>query len=514
MADEAGLPGLHFFQLAMTDQCDEIFDLRRGKAERLRSRGIDPYPARFKRTHLSSAVLSEFRDEGPPLHATVAGRIGVLRNLGNMAFAHLQDSGGRIQAQFRRDVLGDERYDLLELLDHGDFVGVSGEVFRTKRGEVTVRAEEVVPLAKALRNPPEKWHGLTDVEKRYRQRYLDLTANRETMAVFLARSKLVYRLRRHLVEAGFVEVETPVLQAVPGGGAARPFETYYNALDRTEYLRIALELFLKRCVIGGLERVFEIGRVFRNEGLSAKHNPEFTMLELYEAYADYHDMMRLTEELIAGLAKDVRGATRVPWNGAEIEFKPPWRRLSLREAILEHSGVDVEQNRQAAGLYQAASAAGLRAEPAWNRAKLVDELLSQFVEPKLVQPTFLLDYPVELSPLAKRRPDRPDLVERFEAFAGGMEIANAFTELNDPLDQRARFEEQARRRALGDQEAQPFDAEFLEALEHGMPPTGGLGMGVDRLAMLFTDQRAIRDVILFPQLRTPPRAVAARKPAD
>ena len=498
----------------MTDERDEIFELRRRKAERLRARGIDPYPARFKRTHLSSDVLAQFKDEGPPLRVTVAGRIGVLRDLGNMAFAHLQDGAGRIQLQFRRDVLGDERYGLLELLDHGDFVGVCGQVFRTKRGEVTVGAEDLVPLAKALRNPPEKWHGLTDVEKRYRQRYLDLIANRETVEVFLTRSKLVYHLRWRLVEAGFVEVETPVLQALPGGGAARPFETYYNALDQTEYLRIALELFLKRCVIGGLERVFELGRIFRNEGLSAKHNPEFTMLELYAAYADYEDILHLTEELVAGLAQDVRGTTRVPWSRTEIDFKPPWRRLSLREAILEYSGVDIEQHQRAESLYQAALTAGLRAEPGWNTAKLVDELLSQFVEPRLVQPTFLLDYPVELSPLAKRKPDRPDLVERFEAFAGGMEIANAFTELNDPIDQRARFEEQARQRALGDQEAQPFDAEFLEALEHGMPPTGGLGMGIDRLAMLLTDQHAIRDVILFPQLRTLPSAVPTPERAE
>jgi len=422
-----------------------------------------------------------------------------------MAFVHLQDSRGRIQIQLRRDVLG-EQYSLLELLDHGDFAGVSGQVFRTNRGEITVRAQELVPLAKALRNPPEKWHGLTDIEKRYRQRYLDLMANPETMAVFRTRAEIVHRLRCWLVEAGFTEVETPVLQSVPGGGSARPFETYYNALDQLEYLRIALELHLKRCIIGGLERVFEVGRVFRNEGLSSRHNPEFTMLELYEAYADYTDIMRLTEKLVAALARDIGGSTRRPWGDKEIDFAPPWRRMTLREAILEHSGVDIDHHPAAPDLARAALDAGMRGELVWGRAKLVDELLSQFVEPRLLEPTFVLDYPVELSPLAKKRTDRADLVERFEAFAGGMEIANAFTELNDPVDQRSRFEQQAVLRAAGDEEAQPYDREFVEALEYGMPPTGGLGVGIDRLVMLFTNQHGIRDVILFPQLRTLPHA--------
>jgi lysyl-tRNA synthetase class 2 len=487
------------------DELDEIFELRRSKAERLRALGIDPYPPRFKRTHLSSEVLAAFQDVGPPSRVSVAGRMGVPRKMGGLAFVHIQDGGGKLQVQLRKDLLGDGGYDLLDLLDHGDFVGVSGEVFRTKRGEITVRAEELVPLAKALRSPPEKWHGLTDVEKRYRQRYLDLVANPPTVEVFALRSRLVHELRCRLVEAGFMEVETPVLQTVPGGGLARPFETYYNALDQVEYLRIALELHLKRCIIGGLERVFEIGRIFRNEGLSAKHNPEFTMLELYQAYADYNDIMQLTESLVSGLASDVRGTTRLPWGEVAIDFSAPWRRLSLREAILQHSGVDIDQHGDAVSLQQAASRVGLRCEPGWNRAKLVDELLSQFVEPALIQPTFLLDYPLELSPLAKKRSDRPDVVERFEAFAGGMEIANAFTELNDPLDQRARFEEQASQRAAGDQEAQRYDAEFLEALEYGMPPTGGLGMGIDRIVMLFANQHAIRDVILFPQLRSLPQ---------
>ena len=387
------------------DERDEIFELRLAKAQRQRDRGLDPYPPRFHRSHLSSQVVAEFRDEDPPLRVTVAGRLGVPRDLGKMAFVHLQDGTGRIQLQLRRDVLGDEQYSLLDTLDYGDFVGVSGEVFRTRRGEVSVKADSLTPLAKALRNPPDKWHGLTDVEKRYRQRYLDLSSNPETVEVFRARSRLIHNLRRRLVELDFMEVETPVLQAVPGGGAARPFETYYNALDQAEYLRIALELHLKRCVIGGLERVFEIGRIFRNEGLSAKHNPEFTMMELYQAYADYHDIMSLVEELVAGLARDVRGTPALPWGDQVIDFTPPWPRISLRDAILERSQVDIERYPDAESLRASAQCAGLRnVDPTWNRAKLIDELLSQFVEPKLIQPTFLIDYPLELSPLAKQRP--------------------------------------------------------------------------------------------------------------
>jgi lysyl-tRNA synthetase, class II len=486
----------------LMEERDEIFEVRRAKLEQLRERGIDPYPARFKRTHLSSDVLTAYCDAGPPLQVSVAGRMGVRRGMGAMSFVHLQDGAGKIQVQLRKDQLGEEQYSLLNLLAYGDFLGVSGEVMRTKTGEVTVKAEQIVPLAKALRNPPDKFHGLEDVELRYRRRYLDLTANPESAAVFRARSRLISHLRQRLEERGFMEVETPVLQSVPGGGSARPFETFYNALDQWEYLRIALELHLKRCIIGGFEKVFEIGRIFRNEGLSAKHNPEFTMIELYQAYADYQDIMHLVEELVSGLALDLHGSTRVPWGDSSVEFAAPWRRETLRDAVLDRSGVNIDAHAEAAPLLAAGRAAGLRADSDWNRAKLIDELLTQFVEPTLIQPTFLVDYPLELSPLAKRHPDRPWLVERFEAFAGGMEIANAFSELNDPLDQRQRFEEQARQRAAGDDEAQRFDDEFLEALEYGMPPTGGLGMGIDRLVMLLTDQHTIRDVILFPQLRS------------
>ena len=481
---------------------DRLYEQRLAKLQRLRATGLDPYPARFERSDLAAEVIAQF-DHDSTRKVRVAGRVvGGIRRMGRSTFLHLLDASGQIQTYFKQDVVGPERYELLDAIDVGDFLGVVGETMRTRSGEVTVQAREYAVLAKALRPLPEKWHGLQDLEKRYRQRYLDLIANPEVADVFRVRGRIVHEVRSFLVEHDFLEVETPVLQAVPGGGAARPFETYYNALDRTLYLRIALELYLKRCVIGGIERVFELGRNFRNEGLSLKHNPEFTMLEVYQAYADYQDIMRLTEELVATVATRVLGRPTIRIGDEDVDLSPPWPRVPLRDAILERSGVDYEAHPDGESLGRAAAAAGLRVERAWGRGKLIDELLSTFVEPKVTSPVFMVDYPVELSPLAKRRTDRPDVVERFEAFCGGMEIANAFSELNDPVDQRERFLEQARLRGAGDQEAQPFDADFLEALEHGMPPTGGMGLGIDRLTMLLTGQQKIRDVILFPQLRT------------
>jgi lysyl-tRNA synthetase class 2 len=374
---------------------------------------------------------------------------------------------------------------------------------KTRTGEISVELRELTLLSKTLRNPPDKWHGLTDVEARSRQRYLDLIANDTSRQVFLTRSRVVSTIRRFLDERGFVEVETPILQPIPGGGAARPFATESWALEATMYLRIALELYLKRCIGGGIERVYEIGKNFRNEGVSFKHNPEFTMMELYQAYADYRDIMALTEEMVAHTAQVVLGTARVARGETVLDFTPPWPRLPLRTAIKEHSGVDYGDYRDAESLRAAAANVGLQPDRTWSRGKVMDELLTAFVEPKLPQPPFLVDYPTDFpgSTLAKGKPDNPDEVERFEAFAGGKEIAKAFSELNDPRVQRERFEQQVRARQQGDDEAQPFDADFLLALEHGMPPTGGLGVGIDRLTMLLTDQHAIRDVILFPQLR-------------
>lgn len=485
----------------MDASTDVLMEQRLQKLRRLREQGINPYPYRYERTHLSSDILGRFEElRGSPVR--IAGRLMTMRVMGKASFAHLLDQSGKMQLYVRRDLVGEEQYALFKSLDLGDFVGVAGKPFLTRTGEITVEAGEVVLLSKALRGLPEKWHGLTDTETRYRQRYLDLISNEESRKVFQIRSRTIDGIRRFLVDRGFLEVETPILQPIHGGAAARPFVTHHNALDRDLYLRIALELYLKRCVIGGIERVFEIGRIFRNEGISTKHNPEFTMMEVYQAYADYHDIMVLLEEMISTVAMQVLGTTEIEYNGNTIDLKAPWPRLSLRQAIMDESGVDYDLYPTAEGLYEAVRALGLRPEPGASRAKLIDVLLSEYVEPRLVQPTFLLDYPVEMSPLAKRKRDDDAVVERFEAFIGGMEVANAFSELNDPLDQRQRFEQQMADKAAGDEETQPMDEDFLTALEHGMPPTGGLGLGLDRLVMLLTGNPSIREVILFPQLRT------------
>jgi lysyl-tRNA synthetase class 2 len=434
----------------------------------------------------------------------VSGRLDVFRKVsGNLVFVDVKDESAKIQLMLHPRDMDAAQRTVYDALDPGDFVGGCGTVLKSKTGEVSVDVVQLTFLAKSLRNPPDKWHGLVDVETRYRQRYLDLMANPETRQVFLTRSRLIKAIRNYLDAHGFVEVETPVLQPIAGGGSARPFATESNAMDTQLYLRIALELYLKRCIIGGIERVYEIGRNFRNEGVSHKHSPEFTMLELYQAYADYQDVMRLTEDMVSAAARAAVGRTRVKWGEQEIDFNPPWQRMPLRSAIAEFSGVDYADYPDTESLREAARKAGLRPEANWPYGKILDELLTAFVEPKLIQPTFLTDYPTSFpgSTLAKGKPNNPDEVERFEAFAGGIEIANAFSELNDPRVQRERFVQQVQAREAGDVEAQPFDQDFLIALEHGMPPTGGLGVGIDRLAMLLTDQHTIRDVILFPQLR-------------
>ena len=492
----------------MGERGEELVEQRKAKLERLRARGRDPYPARYQRTHTAQQAadllaVQEKEDGAPGQEISVAGRVTAMRVMGKRTFIDLRDGSGKVQADLRQDILGDDEYNaFVDLVDLGDFVGVSGTLFRTRTGEPTIEAHSYTILTKALRAPPEKWHGLQDVEVRYRQRYLDLIASAQVRDIFYLRSRVVAAIRRFLDERGFLEVETPVLQPAAGGAAAKPFVTYHNALDRSLFLRVATELHLKRLVVGGFERVYEIGRVFRNEGISTKHNPEYTLLEAYQAYADYEDIMRLVEEMVGHVAEQVLGSLRLTYGDAQIDLTPPWRRLTLREAIQEHSGIDFEAHADAASLRRAMAGLAVEAPATAGRGKLIDELLSTFVEPKLIQPTFLLDYPLELSPLAKRKPDNPNLVERFEGFLAGREIANAFSELNDPLDQRERFVEQARLRAAGDEEAEAVDEDFLVALEHGMPPTGGLGIGIDRLVMAFAGQQSIREVILFPQLRS------------
>jgi lysyl-tRNA synthetase class 2 len=492
----------------MSARLEVLTRQRLEKLERIRARGIEPYPHRYHRTHTAQEAKALFEQqekagkESSGVTLCLAGRMVANRRMGKATFIDIKDGSGKIQLYFRRDELGEEKYSLLEECDLGDILGASGELFRTKTGEITLKVSDFALLAKSLQPLPEKWHGLTDVERRYRQRYLDLISNDEVKGIFQVRSQVIRAVRRFLDLRGFIEVETPVLQSVAGGAAARPFVTHHHALDEDLFLRIALELHLKRLIIGGLDKVYELGRVFRNEGISTQHNPEFTLLESYEAYADYRDVMQMVEEMVSYVAREVLGTTRITYNGETIELSPPWRRVSLREIIREYSGIDFEDYPEAESLRGRMREIGLGKDASKGRGKLIDELLATLVEPRLLQPTFVLDYPVELSPLAKRKPDDPRLVERFEAFVGGMEIANAFTELNDPVEQRERFLQQLRERQAGDEEAELPDEDFLLALEYGMPPTGGLGMGIDRLVMLLTDQQSIREVVLFPQLKT------------
>ena len=504
-------------------ELSELQELRRQKAAALRDAGIDPYPTRAQRTHTTAAALNHFarieqtlepdgHDQEP---VTVAGRIVSRRHQGKTIFAHVRDGDGELQLYVRRDVVGDEAFErFLKLFDLGDFVQASGHLFRTRMGEVSLRVSDVAILAKALNAPPEKWHGLQDVELRYRQRYADLIANAEVRRVFTMRTKIVGAIRKFLDNRGYLEVETPTLQPLYGGAAARPFTTKHNALDQIFYLRIADELYLKRLLVGGFERVYEICKDFRNEGMDRNHQPEFTMIEFYEAYGDYETMMETVESLIVHVAREALGSLQFTYQGNEIDVTPPWPRITLREAIRERSGIDYVEYPEQADLLAVARAAGADIETGTVWPRIVDELLKQFVRPYLIQPTFLVDYPVELSPLAKRKPDDPTHVERFQPYIGGGEIGNSFTELNDPLDQLARFEEQQQDRAAGDEEAMPIDADFINALMYGMPPTGGVGIGIDRLVMLLTDQTTIRDVILFPAMRSLPAANGARESDD
>ncbi|MCY4391895.1 MAG: lysine--tRNA ligase [Chloroflexi bacterium] len=477
------------------------------RAEQLRAAGLDPYPPRIERTHTNAEVDALLEDvasgEEPDLDpVAIVGRVVAQRGMGRASFLDVLDGSGRLQVLVRRNAVGEEAYERLKLLDLGDFVAVEGTPMRTRTGEATVGATSWQVITKALRAPPEKFHGLTDVEIRQRQRYLDLMANEEVRDTFRLRSRIVAAIRRNLDERGYLEVETPVLQEEAGGAAARPFETYSQALGESRALRISLELHLKRLLVGGYERVYELGRIFRNEGFSQRHNPEFTMLELYEAYGDYGTIATLLEELVSGVAAEVLGTTKVSFGGNEIDFAPPWRRIGYLDALREYGDLDLDAFGEPESLREELRRRGFDAPSEAGRGKLIDIAASELVEPHLIQPTFLLDYPIELSPLAKRKGGTEGLVERFEAFVGGFEFANAYSELNDPVDQRERFEAQQALRLAGDDEVELADEDFLLALEHGMPPAGGLGFGIDRLVMLLTGQTSIREVILFPQHRS------------
>ncbi len=482
----------------MGEEPHDVFAARRQKLDALRAGGVEPFPHEFDGVEPIAAVRTAHEglapgDETQSRHR-VAGRLAARRGQGKMAFLDLVDRSGRIQLQARVDELGADGMDALLGLDLGDLLGVDGIAFSSRRGELTLRVDGFQLLAKSLRPPPEKHHGLTDVETRFRHRELDLIASAESRELFITRARVISAIRRFLDAERFIEVETPVLQPLYGGAAARPFTTHHNALDRDLYLRIATELYLKRLIVGGLERVYELGKDFRNEGLSHKHNPEFTMLEWYEAYADYLDVADRCERLVAFVADEIGYA-------GEVDFAPPWRRETLTEAILSRTGIDIAQFRTRDALAAEMQSRGLAAPSDDTWPQLVDELLSKHVEPTLIEPTFLIDYPVALSPFAKRHRSDPSLVERFEAYVSGMEFANAFTELNDPDEQRRRFEDQRELAGAGDLEAQPYDEAFVQALEYGMPPTGGIGIGIDRLVMVLTGRRSIREVVLFPAMR-------------
>jgi len=491
----------------MTSRLDRISQQRQEKLDKLRALGVNPYPNRFHRTHTAQQAveLLKQKEEGKTQEekVIVAGRIMAIRRMGKASFADLRDGSGKIQLLFHADQLDEKLQEVFKLLDIGDIIGVEGTLLRTKTGEATVKATSFSLLTKSLQPLPEKWHGLSDVEIRYRQRYVDLISNPPVQELFKVRSKVIAAIRQFLNQRGFIEAETPVLQPAAGGALAKPFVTHYHALDEDFCLRISLELPLKRLIVGGLDKVYELGRVFRNEGIDAKHNPEFTLLESYEAYADYNDMMKMVEEMVSTVAQQVLGKTQLEFNGQTINLAPPWPRISLRDAVSQFSGIDFVKFPDADSLRSKMKTMNIAVDPKKNWARLVDDLIGTFVEPKLMQPTFLVDYPLSMSPLAKNKPGEERVVERFEGFAGGMEIANAFTELNDPLEQRARFEVQQKEKAtqLETEEQETVDEDFLLALEYGMPPTGGLGVGIDRLVMLLTNQQSIREVILFPQLK-------------
>ena len=488
-------------QLTQEPELSELLQIRRDKLAALKAEGRDPFAVTlFERTAYTAQIVEDFENyEGKTV--TIAGRITAWRDMGKASFLDLRDSTGRVQLYIKVDEVGEDCYTQFGKWDIGDIIGVAGEAFRTRRGEISVKAKEMTLLSKSLNPLPEKWHGLKDTDMRYRQRYVDLIANPEVREAFVKRSKIVREIRRFMDERGYLEVETPVLHTMAGGAAARPFITHHNALDMDMYLRIALELHLKRLIVGGFDKVYEIGRVFRNEGISVRHNPEFTLLELYEAYTDYNGMMELCESLIRKVAQEVLGTTTIAYNGVEVDLGKPFIRLSMQDAVKQYAGVDFSEVKDLAQARALAKEHHIEFEERHLPGDILNLFFEHYCEDKLIQPTFITDYPVEISPLAKRKPENPALTERFELFIIGREHANAFSELNDPIDQRERFEHQAALKAAGDEEAGDVDEDFLNALEYGMPPTGGLGLGVDRLVMLLTDSASIRDVLLFPTMK-------------
>ncbi len=506
-----------------TQELSELLQIRRDKLKNLQDEGRDPFEVtKFDVTHKASEIKDNYTEEDREItkrgsdeveiikakisaldgeNVVVAGRIMSKRGMGKVGFIHIADITGQIQIFIKKDVLGDEEYDHFKKLDIGDIVGAEGEVFTTQTGEISIRASKLTLLSKSLLPLPEKFHGMTDTDLRYRQRYVDLIMNADVKDTFIKRSKIISSIRRYLDGQGFLEVETPMLVANAGGAAARPFETHFNALDEDFKLRISLELYLKRLIVGGLERVYEIGRVFRNEGLDTRHNPEFTLMELYQAYTDYHGMMDLTENLYRHVAQEVLGTTKIVYNGIEMDLGKPFERITMLDAVKKYSGVDFNEIKTTEEAKAVAKEHHVEYEEHHKKGDILNLFFEEFVEEHLLQPTFVMDHPVEISPLTKKKPGNPDYVERFEFFMNGWEMANAYSELNDPIDQRERFKAQEELLALGDEEANTTDEDFMRALEIGMPPTGGIGFGIDRMCMLLTDSAAIRDVLLFPTMK-------------
>ncbi|MCC4722772.1 lysine--tRNA ligase [Salinicoccus sp. RF5] len=493
----------------MSEEINDQITVRREKMQQLIDLGIDPFGEKFERTAYTDVLKEEwdaFSKEGlaekeEESGTVIAGRLMTKRGKGKAGFAHIQDIKGQIQIYVRKDQVGEAAFEIWKQADLGDIVGVKGVMFKTNTGELSVKAQEFTLLTKALRPLPDKYHGLKDVEERYRKRYLDLITSEDSKDTFIKRSRIIQEMRNYLNQRGFLEVETPMMHTIAGGAQARPFVTHHNALDMELFMRIAIELHLKRLIVGGLEKVYEIGRVFRNEGVSTRHNPEFTMIELYEAYADFHDIMDLTEEMIAHIAEHVNGTTVVEYGGEQIDLTPRWKRVHIVDAIKEQTGVDFYEVKSDEEAHQLAKEHGIEVQDTMKYGHILNEFFEQKVEETLVQPTFVYGHPIEISPLAKQNPDDPRFTDRFELFIVGREHANAFTELNDPVDQRQRFESQVAEKEAGNDEAHEMDEDFLESLEYGMPPTGGLGIGIDRLVMLLTDSASIRDVLLFPYMR-------------